>query len=251
VGLVCEVTFETSFHGTFSIRVEPGPDGTELKLAEFGKTRHRSRLTPARVAQLESALLAVAQLPLTEAPMHRMLDGTAVTGVLATEGHEEAWWLDDLQPDTAPHEYRMAWLLAEVAWENADAQAQSILLRIRSVVGRDLPRIGVLERMFRDVLLARVLAPFSSEQRLSIELWVASLPDETPLVVELDDWVGWPEGYVAAHFPLAWLNSLSRRSRTAFIWPHTPIPSEFQQIVGRHCFPDFNGARRHALFDGE
>jgi hypothetical protein len=120
-----------------------------------------------------------------------MLDGTAVTGVLVTEGHEEAWTLDDLQPDTTPHEYRMAWLLAEVAWETDDEQAQSILIRVRSEVGRDLPRVAVLERRVGDVLLARVLPPFSLEQRLSIELWLASLPDKTSLVVDLDDWVGW------------------------------------------------------------
>jgi hypothetical protein len=121
----------------------------------------------------------VGQLPFSKGAQYGMLDGTAVTGVMVLEGHEEAWRLDDLQPGTAPHEYRMAWLLAEAAWETADEQSQSILLHVRSEVGRDLPRIAVLERIVGDVLLARVLPPFSLEQRQSIDQWVASLPDET------------------------------------------------------------------------
>lgn len=251
MGLVCGVTFETSFHGTFSIHVETGPEGTQVRLAEFGKTRHRATLTPARAAQLQSAIRVVSQLPLSKGPTSSMLDATLVMGVLVFEGHEEAWTVDDLQPDTTPHEYQMAWLLAEAAWEAAGEEAQSILIRIRSEVGRDLPRIAVLERNVGEVLLARVLLPFSLEQRLSIELWVASLPAETSLVVELDDWVGLGERHVATQFPIAWLKSLSLRPRTAFVWPHTTIPSTFEEIVGSHCFPDFYGARRHALFRAE
>ncbi len=96
-------------------------------------------------------------------------------------------------------------------------------------------------------MLARVLLPFSIEQRRSIELWVASLPDETALVVELDDWVGLREVDVATKFPLAWLTPLSGRPRTAFIWPHTTIPNPVEKLVGRHRFSDFHAARHHAV----
>jgi hypothetical protein len=56
--------------------------------------------------------------------------------------------------------------------------------------------------------------------------------------------------------PARLANPASLRPRTAFIWPHATIPIQeiptaFQEIVGRHCLPDFNAARRHALFGGQ